>query len=297
MQQAFDALRAFLRRASGLIIDSDKIYLVESRVLPIVRREKLSGLDELVRVLERGSSPAIAREVVQAMTINETYFFRDKVPFEKFRDVMMPKLIQARAAMKTIRIWSAASSTGQEAYSMSIILEEMKAKLDGWRVEIIATDLAEHILERAKKGLYTQFEVQRGLTTAQLLKYFTQTGEQWQLKEHIRSRVQFKHFNLLDDYGSLGRFDIIFCRNVLIYFDLARKTDILNRMSRILAPDGYLVQGASEGVIGLGTDLVADPEHRCFFIHGGQANAAPRPAAAAGALKAPAPAAFVPQRT
>jgi chemotaxis protein methyltransferase CheR len=303
MQRAFEALRAYLRRASGLIIDSDKIYLVESRVLPIVRREKLSGLDELVVVLERGSNPAVAREVVQAMTINETYFFRDKLPFDKFRDVMMPKLIAARAASKCIRIWSAASSTGQEAYSLSIILEEMQAKLAGWRIEIIATDLAEHILERAKKGIYTQFEVQRGLTTQQLLRYFTQVGDQWQIKEPIRNRVQFRHFNLLDDYGALGRFDIIFCRNVLIYFDLARKTDILNRMSRALAPDGFLIQGASEGVIGLGTDLVVDPEHRCFFIHGAQAQTAPRPAMAAsgagggtGALT-PVKPGLVPQRS
>ncbi len=268
-EKAFEAFCSYLRRTSGLIIDADKAHLVESRVLPIVRREKLSGLAELVGLLESNQSPALAREVMQAMTINETYFFRDRLPFETFRNVMLPKLTADRAG-RTIRIWCAACSTGQEPYSLAIILDELAEKLAGWQVEILATDLAEAALVKARQGVYSQFEVQRGLTTAQLLRYFNQIGDMWQLNEAIRSRVTFKSFNLLDDFGPLGRFDIIFCRNVLLYFDVPRKIDVLARLSRMLEKDGYLVLGASETVMGLSTDFVFAPEHRCFVIRSGQ---------------------------
>lgn len=266
MPHSFDAFCAYLRRASGLIIDSEKRYLVESKVMPLVRREGLKSLSELVKILERGTAPALAGEVVQAMTVNETYFFRDKLPFDKFRDVVLPKLINARGAEKQIRIWCATCSSGQEPYSISMLLDESARKLTGWKTEIVATDLSETILSKARSGLYTQFEVQRGLSTAQLLRYFNQTGDKWQLSETIRSKVTFRQFNLLSDYGVLGRFDVIFCRNVLIYFDAARKSDVLTRMARILAPDGYLVLGASESIIGLGVDLVPDREHHSFLV-------------------------------
>ena len=273
--QSYDALCAYLKRASGLVLDSDKRYLVESRVAPIVRREGFSGLTDLVRAMERGNHPGLAQEVVQAMTINETYFFRDKLPFDRLREVFLPELIATRGNKRSLRIWCAASSTGQEPYSIAIILEEMAARIPGWRVEIVATDLSEAVLGKARAGIYSQFEVQRGLATAQLLRYFTQNREDWQLSQNIRSKVTFRHFNLLDDYAALGKFDLIFCRNVLIYFEPNRKSDVLNRMSRLLAEDGVIVLGASESVLGLSTRLVSHPEHRGFFQFASRVSAAP----------------------
>jgi chemotaxis protein methyltransferase CheR len=263
--QSYEVLCAYLRRASGLVLDNDKRYLVESRIAPIVRREGFSGLTDLVRAIERGMHPGLAQEVVQAMTINETYFFRDKVPFDKLRDNFLPEIITARANKKSLRIWCAASSTGQEPYSIAMILEDFAPRLAGWRVEIVATDISEAVLSKARNGIYSQFEVQRGMSTAQLLRFFTQVRDDWQLKPAIRQKVNFRHFNLLDDYTILGQFDIIFCRNVLIYFEPDRKADILNRMTRILAEDGVVVLGASESVLGLSTSLIASTQHRGFF--------------------------------
>ena len=269
MSQAFDALCEYLRRNSGLVMEQSKKYLVESRVMPIVRREKLASLDELVALLQRGQSPKLAKDVIEAMTINETYFFRDKSPFDQFRSIMLPALLNARQNDKRLRIWSAAASTGQEAYSLAMILEEFTARMQGWKIEIVGTDLSEQVLDKARKGVYTQFEVQRGLPAPMLLRHFNQIGESWQISDHIRSKVTFRQLNLLQDFTSLGRFDIIFCRNVLIYFDAARKTDILSRMTRVMAPDGYVILGASESLIGLKTDLVANTEHRGIFTRAG----------------------------
>lgn len=265
--KSFDSFCAYLRRASGLVLDADKRYLVESRVTPVMRRAGLSELGELVRVLEQGRMPSLAQEVVQAMTINETYFFRDRLPFDLLRELILPEIIAGRATQKRLRIWCAASSTGQEPYSISMILDEFGARLAGWRVEIIATDLSETALAKAKKAVYSQFEVQRGLSTAQLLRYFDQVGDMWQLKETIRARVDYRHFNLLGDYAVLGNFDLIFCRNVLIYFEADRKADVLNRMTRLLSPDGLIALGASESIIGLNTKLKQHPKHRGYFVH------------------------------
>ena len=279
MSQSFDALCEFLRRSSGLVMEQSKRYLVESRVMPIVRRERLSGLDELMVVLQKGQNPKLAKDVIEAMTINETYFFRDKAPFDQFRNVMLPKLITTRQNEKRIRIWSAAASTGQEAYSLAMIIDECAAKIPGWKIEIVGTDLSDGVLDKARKGIYSQFEVQRGLPTPMLLRHFNQIGDAWQISEQMRSKVTFRQLNLLQDFSSLGRFDVIYCRNVLIYFDAPRKTDILTRMSRQLAPDGFLMLGASESLIGLKTDLVALPDNRAVYTRAGSA-AAPAPASA-----------------
>lgn len=247
-------------------MESSKQYLVESRVMPIVRRERLSGLDELVLILQRKQSPKLAKDVIEAMTINETYFFRDKTPFDQFRNAILPALIAARQNERKLRIWSAAASTGQEAYSLAMILEENAAKMPGWKIEILGTDLSEQVLEKARKGIYSQFEVQRGLPTPMLLRHFTQIGESWQISEAMRNKVTFRPLNLLADFTALGRFDVIFCRNVLIYFDTNLKADILSRMTRILAPDGFLTLGASESLIGIKTDLVPHADQRGVFV-------------------------------
>jgi chemotaxis protein methyltransferase CheR len=247
----FDYLRKLLRDRSGLVLSAEKQYLAESRLLPVARRHGMTSLTELVAQLRTRPASELAISVVEAMTTNETFFFRDKTPFENFREHIMPALIAARAREKRIRIWCAAASTGQEPYSLAIILKEMGAAVAGFRFEILATDLSGDVLERAKSGTYSQFEVQRGLPITLLLKYFTQVGDTWQIAPELRSMVQFRTLNLLNDFSPLGTFDIVFCRNVLIYFDQDTKIGIFNRIARQVPDDGYLVLGAAETVVGL----------------------------------------------
>ena len=203
--------------------------------------------------------------VVEAMTTNESFFFRDKTPFEHFRTTIMPALLAARQNTRTIRIWCAAAATGQEPYSLAMCLAEMERDIAGWRIELLATDLSGEVLEKAQVGLYSQFEVQRGLPIAQLLKYFTQSGDLWQIAPRLRAMVKYQKLNLLSDFAQLGRFDAIFCRNVLIYFDQNTKIDILNRLARSTASDGYLVLGAAETVVGLVDSFKTLPDKRGLY--------------------------------
>ncbi|HEY8382421.1 MAG TPA: protein-glutamate O-methyltransferase CheR [Microvirga sp.] len=281
----FDFLRVFLKERSGLALTSEKRYLVESRLGPICRQFDIDTLSELVMGLKAGKDPDLERAVVEAMTTNETFFFRDKAPFDLFRDVLMPRYLAARATTRRLRIWCAAASTGQEPYSLAMLLSEAAPKLAGWSVEIVATDLSTEVLDRAKAGLYSQFEVQRGLPIQLLLKYFTQVGDQWQIAPQIRSMVSFRPLNLIRDFASLGSFDVIYCRNVLIYFDGPTKTSVLQRLGQALNPDGALLLGAAETVIGLTDALASDAEHRGLYRR------AARPSPAAPALGVAAPAA------
>ncbi|MBV9460557.1 MAG: protein-glutamate O-methyltransferase CheR [Bradyrhizobium sp.] len=246
----FEYLRKLLKDQSGLDLSADKQYLIESRLLPVARDASLPGISELVQKMKGGSTAIIAR-VVEAMTTNETFFFRDKMPFDHFRNSILPEVIQARGGRKSIRIWCAAGSTGQEPYSLAMCVKEMGSSLAGWRVEILATDISQEVLEKAKAGIYTQFEVQRGLPIQLLVKYFKQQGELWQINADIRAIVQHRQLNLLHDFASFGVFDVIFCRNVLIYFDQQTKVNIFNRLAKMTAPDGYFVLGAAESVVGL----------------------------------------------
>ena len=248
--QDFDYLRKLLKERSGLVLSAEKQYLAESRLLPVARRHGLGTLADLVAKLKT-PVPALANEVVEAMTTNETFFFRDKIPFDHVRDTIMPALIAARAREKRIRIWCTAASTGQEPYSLSMVLTNFRAQLSGYRVDILATDLSGEVLERAKTGIYSQFEVQRGLPIQLLVKYFNKVGESWQIAQDMRDMVQFRPLNLLNDFSPLGMFDLVFCRNVLIYFDQPIKTAVLNRLVRQMPDDGYLVLGAAETVVGL----------------------------------------------
>ena len=202
------------------------------------------------------------------MTTNETFFFRDRTPFDLFRDVLLPRTLEARSATRRIRIWCAAASTGQEPYSLAMLLREAAPKLAGWGVEIVGTDLSTEVLERAKSGLYSHFEVQRGLPVQLLVKYFTQVGEQWKIDPSIVSAVDYRPMNLLHAFEHLGQFDIVYCRNVLIYFDAPTKTDVLRRIARQLAPDGSVLLGAAETVIGLTDALAPDGEHRGLYRKG-----------------------------
>jgi len=247
----FNLLAKLVKDRSGLTLTRDKAYLLESRLLPVARKWNLRTLDELVMQLRTRPTAALSRDIVEAMTTNESFFFRDVKPFEQFRTVLLPALIQARAARRSFRIWSAACSSGQEAYSLSMILKEEKARLAGWNIEIVATDLSTEILAKAQAGLYTQFEVQRGLPIQYLVKYFKQTGDKWQVDASIRDMVQYRPLNLLEDFSSLGTFDVIFCRNVLIYFDQPTKTQVLGRLAQQLPSDGYLYLGGAETVVGI----------------------------------------------
>ena len=214
----YEYLRKLLKDHSGLDLSADKHYLIESRLLPLARKAGLPGIPELVQKM-KGGSTALVTQVVEAMTTNETFFFRDKVPFDHFRDSIMREILQARAGRKSVRIWCAAGSTGQEPYSLAMCLKEMGAALAGWRIEILATDLSQEVLEKSKAGIYSQFEVQRGLPIQMLVKYLKQNGELWQINADIRAMVQHRQLDLLHDFSQLGVFDLIFRRNVLIYFD------------------------------------------------------------------------------
>jgi chemotaxis protein methyltransferase CheR len=262
----YDYLRKCLKERSGLVLSADKQYLVESRLLPVARAAGFAGLGDLVRALMLGNADALMTAVVEAMMTHESFFFRDKVPFDHFRSTIMPALIAARQNLRTIRIWCAAASTGQEPYSLAMCLREMEPKIAGWRIELLATDLGNDVLEKARQGLYSQFEVQRGLPIQLLIKHFTQVGELWQIAPDIRAMVKYQQLNLLSDFARLGRFDLIFCRNVLIYFDTETKIGVLNRLARSMAGDGYLVLGAAETVVGLTDSFKVVPDKRGLYV-------------------------------
>jgi chemotaxis protein methyltransferase CheR len=273
----FEYLRKLLKARSGLFLTADKQYLLESRLLPIARKVGVPGLAELTQKLRAPNAEALIAQVVEAMTTNETYFFRDKLPFEHFRETMLPALLAARATQRRLRIWCAACSTGQEPYSLAMSLSEMAGKLAGWKIDILATDLSGEVLEKAKGGIYTQFEVQRGLPIHLLLKYFTQVGDQWQIAPKIRTMVQFRPINLLRDFSNLGAFDIVFCRNVLIYFEQETKVAVLDQMARVIEPDGYLVLGAAETVVGLTGNFKPHADKRGLYAPVAKARTAPTP--------------------
>ncbi len=260
----YEYLRKVLKDRSGLDLSADKQYLVESRLLPLARRAGLPGIPELVQKIKTGAEQ-LTTQVVEAMTTNETFFYRDKIPFDHLRDYVLPGLIRARANRRSLRIWSAACSTGQEPYSIAMCLRELGAALSGWRIEIVATDLSQEVLEKSKAGLYSQFEVQRGLPIQLLVKYFTQLGEMWQLSADIRGMVQHRQLNLLQDFSHLGKFDVIFCRNVLIYFDQETKASIFERLAKMLEPDGTLMLGAAESVVGITDAFRPNQERRGLY--------------------------------
>jgi chemotaxis protein methyltransferase CheR len=286
----YDYLRKLLKERSGLVLSADKQYLVESRLLPVARRAGATGLSQLVQILKQPKAERLVVDVVQAMMTNESFFFRDKLPFEHFRDTIMPALLAARSEQRRIRIWCAAASSGQEPYSLAMALKEMGKATAGWCIEILATDLSTEVLEKAKAGIYSQFEVQRGLPIQLLIKYFIQIGEAWQIAPDIRAMVKYRPLNLLSDFSHLGPFDVVFCRNVLIYFDQDTKIGVLDRIARIIEPDGYLALGAAETVVGLTDRFRPIPDRRGLYALSvnarpirGLASATPRLALVSGA--------------
>lgn len=243
-------LAAMLKQRSGLILGSDKTYLIESRLAPVARREGFANVSALLTSLRTKRDEKMVYMVTDAMTTNETFFFRDKTPFDQFKSDVLPALAKARIN-GDIKIWCAAASTGQEPYSLAMMMEDMRHQYPRINLDILATDISERCLEKAQAGLYTQFEVQRGLPIQMMVKYFEKVDEMWRLSPKIRQSIRFKKLNLLDDLRSVGRQDVIYCRNVLIYFDLETKRRVLEQIANLLPDDGYLFLGAAETVLGI----------------------------------------------
>jgi len=247
----FHILANIFRERSGLVLAENKTYLLESRLIPVAKKHGIDGLEALVDVIRKSASEKLLFDLTEAMTTNESFFFRDNTPFDTFRDHTLPALLESRAQSKHIRIWSAACSTGQEAYSLAMLLKEQAAKLADWRIEIVGTDLSPTVLEKAKAGVYSQFEVQRGLPVQYLVKYFSQDNELWQIDASLRAMVKFQEGNLLENFSNLGKFDVVFCRNVLIYFERETKSEVLAKISLMMPNDGILFLGGAETVLGV----------------------------------------------
>jgi chemotaxis protein methyltransferase CheR len=250
---------------SGLMIGPDKHYLLETRLQPIVAREGLSGLPALVDRLRQNTPDGLEQDVIEAMTTNETLFFRDDKPFAHLAGQGLAEAAAARPAGKPVRIWSAGASSGQEAYSIAMIAAENPAALDGRPVRILGTDIASRPLIRAQAGIYTQFEVQRGLPARRLIRHFGRLSDGWQIDPALQAMCEFGAANLLHDPAPLGMFDIVFCRNVLIYFSEATKRAVLAALARQLAPDGWLYLGCSETAMGFCTDLEQGAAGQPFY--------------------------------
>lgn len=262
----FDMYRDLLHEKSGLVLTQDKSYLLESRLKPISKQWGYDTLDAMTMALQGVPDPALIKDIVEAMTTNETSFFRDTRPFDIFKQTVLSFMKDNRKTKK-IRIWCAAASSGQEPYTLAIILKEMATEFPGWTFEIIATDISTEILDQAREGRYTQFEVQRGLPIQLLMKYFAQDGDHWQLNKDVRKMVTYKEFNLLNPMAGMGNFDVILCRNVLIYFDDETKKMVLGNLTKQLVDDGFLFLGGAETVLGICDALKPVPGQRGLYAH------------------------------
>jgi chemotaxis protein methyltransferase CheR len=234
---------------SGIVLEMDKHYLFESRLTPIVRQLGLGSINDLCALLQATRASEVGRQVVEAMTTNETYFFRDPAHYEAIRKVLLPRLKEERQDSKKLRFWSAAASTGQEAYSLAMLL--MEEGLSDWNLQILGTDFSSQVLERARSGKYQQIEVNRGLPTSLLVKHFRRSGVDWQLSEAVRRMARFETIDLRKSMRALGPFDLVFCRNVMIYFDADTKKKILKELHGTLFRGGWLLLGGAETAFGV----------------------------------------------
>ena len=275
----FAYLAARIKARAGISLGEDKIYLCETRLEPVVAAHKLGSISKIVPALKTAPNNELLDDIVDAMTTNETLFFRDQGPFDLFEKRLLPQFAASRGRQTPIRIWSAAASTGQEAFSLAILINEARASLGDLKVEIIGTDLCRAALARAESGRFNQFEIQRGLPRHICTKYFAHDGNDWVVAREIRKMVRFQRLNLMEDFRSLGRFDIVFCRNVLIYFDFATKRDVLARTAAVMADDGALILGASETVIGISEQFTMVDGARGLYVKTGK-NPAGMPIAA-----------------
>ena len=245
----FAFLQQQIYRDSGIVLEAGKQYLVEARLAPILREHGLGSINDLCALLRAVANDGLRRKVVEAMTTKETQFFREPAQYEALRTTVLAELLAQRRSPRPLSCWSAAASTGQEAYSLAMLAAEIG--LGSWEMQILGTDLAESALERARLARYSQLEVNRGLPAAYLVKFFTRQGLEWVLKDEIRSRVRFQRHDLRDSARHLGPFDLVFCRNVLIYFDTETKRRILRQVREAMYPGGYLLLGAVETILDL----------------------------------------------
>jgi chemotaxis protein methyltransferase CheR len=263
----FELYEKMLYKESGLVITPEKSYLLESRLSPVARKWDCNGLEPLTEKLRAlGCDPALKKDVIEAMTTNETSFFRDNKPFDNFKNVALPHIVKSKPMGSPLKIWCAACSSGQEPYSLAMILKEHEGKLNNLRPEIYATDLSEEILEKARVGKYSQFEVQRGMPINLLVKYFKQDGETWTINDNIKNMVKFETNNMLKPFIMPGKFDIILCRNVLIYFDQETKSNVLDRLSDKIENHGFLMLGGAETVLGLTDRFKPLQGHRGLYV-------------------------------
>lgn len=261
----FELYRDILLKHSGIHLTPEKEYLLTTRITPLCKTLGFATLEEYTKNLRQTMAADSINMVVEAMTTNETSFFRDIKPFTFLKTRALPYLLQARQRERKIRIWSAACSTGQEAYSIAMTFQEMGDKFEGWNIEIVGTDIASHVVKKATAGEYNNFEIQRGLSMPVILKNFEQRDNLWYIKDHLKKGVKFQKFNLLQNPSHLGKFDIIFCRNVLIYFNPETKSAVLKNLQSCMSEDGILALGSSENIMGLKTSLVSIPDAHGFY--------------------------------
>ena len=245
----YSFLQRYVYDQSGIVLDTGKQYLLEARLSPILRERKVTDINSLCALLRAATDLSLRKTVLEAMTTNETFFFRDASPFEALKKHIIPELIQSKSGSQTINVWSAAASTGQEIYSIAMLL--LEAGLQNWNLGLFASDYSEQVLEKARAGRYLQIDVNRGLPAAYLVKYFNRVGVDWEVKAELRKRVHFEQLDLRNPTGKRVPFDIIFCRNVLIYFDVKTKQAVLNQIARTTSDGAYLALGAAETLLGI----------------------------------------------
>jgi chemotaxis protein methyltransferase CheR len=258
----YDYVRKLIQKSTGIVLEDGKEYLVEARLTPIVREAKLDSMATLIGRLQKSSVDPLHKRVMDAMTTNETSFFRDQHPFEALRRLALPDLLAKRAASKTLSIWCAASSSGQEPYTIAMTMYEAIPAIRDWKITFIATDLSKAMVERSRAGRYSQLEVNRGLPAPLLVKYFKKDGLEWQIDEKLRSMIDFRELNLLGNWGQMPPLDIVFIRNVLIYFDGSTKKEIFRRIRGAMKPDGYLFLGGAETTMNLDDNFQRNPAER-----------------------------------
>ncbi len=261
-------VRDLVRKKSAIVIEEGKDYLIESRLTQVARTAGFEGVEAMLVHMKKGPVNGLHTQVVEAMTTNETLFFRDIHPFESLRDHIFPRFATARSVTRSLTIWSLACSTGQEPYSIAMSAKDYFSKTPGWNVKIVATDLAEKVLERARSGSYGQLEVNRGLPAPMLVKYFTRDGANFKVKPEIREMIDFRPLNLVEQWPVMPKPDIVFVRNVLIYFDIETKKKILARVRQALAPDGVLFLGGAETTLNLDDafELVPEGKAVCYRL-------------------------------
>ncbi len=254
----FELFSTIIKQRSGFILTRDRAYLLESRLMPVARKWKLKTLEDMARDIRVKREDNMLADITEAVTDNESRFFRDRWPFDQFQRTLLPQLLISRANKKQIRIWSSAMAGGHEPYTLAMICCDENEKLKDWKIDILGSDISPKMVEHAKNGLFSQFDVQRGISIRKLIKHFQLASpDRWQAKDHLRQMIQFRECNLLHDFGPVGVFDIIYCRNVLLHFDQTTKSRVLAALSTVLAPDGVLILGNDETVVGISNKLKA----------------------------------------